>query len=252
MNIETIIREYGSYIYNYALKLSCHPVDAQDLAQETFIKAWKNIESLKEESALKSWLTSICYHEFLMRLRAENSRKEELIENFEILEKQGSYVQELTSRPEDEIIVAEEIRKLQNGCFLAMVRKLTLNQRIVFSLVDMYGMKAEEVADLLDTTILATKGLLYRARMNIDSFFSGHCNLLDINNPCSCESWISFSENRNKIQQETRKLLNHLDYKANNYHFDLEVRKKILYLYANMPQEKPEDEWYQMVISALK
>ena len=252
MNIEAIIRECGNYIYSYALKLSCHPADAQDLAQETFIKAWKNMESLREESALKSWLASICYHEFLMNFRAKNSRKEELIDDFEMLEKQGSYLQEYTSKPEDEIIVKEEIKKLQNGCFLAMVRKLTLNQRIVFSLVDMFGMKAEDVADLLGTSILATKGLLYRARMNIDSFFSGHCNLLDIKNPCSCESWISFSQNRNKMQQETRKILNHLDYQENNYHFDLEVRKKILYLYANMPQEKPDNEWYQRVMNALK
>ncbi|NTV79193.1 MAG: RNA polymerase sigma factor [Clostridiales bacterium] len=66
MNIEDVIKEYGSYLYHYALKLSCNPTDAQDLTQETFIKAWKNMQLLRDEGAIKSWLTSICYREFLL------------------------------------------------------------------------------------------------------------------------------------------------------------------------------------------
>jgi RNA polymerase sigma-70 factor (ECF subfamily) len=64
MEIEQLIKEYGTSIYNYALRLSCHPKDAEDLMQETFINAWRYLEELRDERAVKQWLNSICYHQF--------------------------------------------------------------------------------------------------------------------------------------------------------------------------------------------
>ncbi|NTV78648.1 MAG: RNA polymerase subunit sigma-70, partial [Clostridiales bacterium] len=75
---------------------------------------------------------------------------------------------------------------------------------------------------------------------------------MDYYNPCSCEAWISFSSHRNQIQQDTRKKIDYLNYQEKGYLFDLEVRRKISYLYTNMPQEKPDEEWYQVVIANLK
>ena len=252
MNIDQIIQDYGRYIYNYALKLTCHPADAEDLAQDTFINAWKNLSGLKSEQALKKWLITICYNQFLMKIRQKSIRREELLEDFSILEQEGMLLYDSLSNSEVEVQVEEEINELQNGCFFAMVRKLTLNQRIVFSLVDMYGMRIEDVAQILETSVSATKGLLFRARMNIDSFFADHCDILNINNPCSCKAWITFSSNRNNLQSQTKKLIDILNYKEKNYRFDLEVRNKIKFLYANMPDKKPSDEWYQRVVQSLK
>jgi len=252
LDIDQIIQDYGNYIYNYALKLTCHPADAEDLAQETFIQAWKNLDGLKSEQAIKKWLITICYNQFLMKIRQKSSRIEELSEDFQMLEQEGFMLNDSSSNPVDEVLVEEEIKELQNGCFLAMVRKLTLNQRIVFSLVDMYGMYVEEVAQILGTSILATKGLLFRARMNIDSFFADHCNILNMNNPCSCKAWITFSSNRNNLQLQTKKLIETLNYKEKNYRFDLEVRNKIKFLYSNMPDKKPSEDWYIRVLQSLK
>jgi len=252
LDIDQIIQDYGNYIYNYALKLTCHPADAEDLAQDTFINAWKNLSGLKSEQALKKWLITICYNQFLMKIRQKSIRREELLEDFSILEQEGMLLYDSLSNSEVEVQVEEEINELQNGCFFAMVRKLTLNQRIVFSLVDMYGMRIEDVAQILETSVSATKGLLFRARMNIDSFFADHCDILNINNPCSCKAWITFSSNRNNLQSQTKKLIDILNYKEKNYLFDLEVRNKIKFLYANMPDKKPSDEWYQRVVQSLK
>ena len=251
MKLEQLMENYGRYIYNYALKLTCHPADAEDVMQETFLNAWRHLEELKEEKAARAWLTKICYNQFLMRIRSTARKTEELVEEYDLLEREGALLQDKFPGPEEEIIVEEEIRDLQNGCFLAMVRKLTLNQRIAFSLVDMYGMKIEEAAALLDTSVMAAKGLLYRARMNIDSFFSDHCNLINMDNPCSCKAWIRFSENREDLQKQTQKLIEELDYRNKNYQYQEDVRKKVRYLYAAMPEKKPSDDWYQKVLQIL-
>ena len=202
MDIISVYNDYYKYIYNYALRLSCHPEDALDITQETFLTALKKIDTLKNEEAISGWLKSICFHKFIDDIRRNKYIIE--VENLTFLENDSKLLQAQEIQPETKVIVSEEIRNLQNGCFLAMVRKLTLNQRIVFSLVDMYGMKIEPVSDILKISVSATKGLLYRARMNIDSFFANHCDLIKEENPCSCKAWIEFSNNRSNLQKSTK------------------------------------------------
>ncbi len=253
MNIESLINTYGTYIYNYALKLSCHPTAAEDLLQETFINAWQKIDTLKNEDAIKPWLRKICFNNFLMKERKNKNYNELLYDDIKFLENDSHLFTNITPKPEDEVIVEETIRELQNGCFLAMVRRLTLHQRIAFSLIDMFGLSLDEVSSLLAISKSATKGLLYRAHMNLDSFFHNHCNLLNINNPCSCKAWIEFSKNRDKLQEDANKhkLISKLDYTKSNYIFNEKVRSKVNFLYKNMPDKKPSSNWYKEVINAL-
>ncbi len=247
VDITEIFKNYYTYIYNYALKLACHPDDAMDLTQETFIKAWEKIDTLENEYALAKWLRTICFHQFLMKMRKE---KDLLItdEDWDKLEQEGNLWMDITPLPEDEVIVAEEIQSLQNGCFLAMVRKLSLNQRILFSLIDMFGLEIGYVADVLNISKGAAKGLLHRARMNIDSFFADHCNLIYEKNPCSCQAWIAFSAKRTNLQERAKELSGRLDFEEKNYIYREEVRRKVLFFYSHMPQQKPSDSWYEAVL----
>ncbi len=245
-----IYKEYYNKIYNYALKLSCHPEDAQDITQETFLVALEKINTVKNKEAILSWLIAICYHKFIDYAQKNKYLIE--VDDWQQLESEGKYLYSDYPLPEQEVVVSEEMKDMQNGCFLAMVRKLTLNQRIAFSLTDMYGMKINEVADILRISVQAAKGLLYRARMNIDSFFSDHCSILNETNPCSCKSWIEFSLHRNDMHEKSKKIINQLDYKKKGYIFDEEVRKKIYYLYRNMPDRKPSDDWYEKVLIILQ
>ena len=250
MDILEVYKNHYNLVYNYALRLSCHPDDACDITQETFLIAFEKMDSLKNEEAITGWLRTICYHQFIDQTRRDKYLVD--VDDWEGLEKDGGYLQAHVPQPEDEVIVSEEIKDMQNGCFLAMVRKLTLNQRIAFSLVDMYGMKIEAVSDILQISVSAAKGLLYRARMNIDSFFANHCELLNEKNPCSCKAWIEFSKQRNNLQNSTRKLIEKLDFKKNEYVFDETTRKRIAYLYSNLPDRKPSEEWYNKVLYLLK
>jgi RNA polymerase sigma factor (sigma-70 family) len=253
MNIEILINTYGTYVFNYALKLSCNPSVAEELTQETFISAWQKINTLENSNAIKAWLRKICFNNFLMNERKNKNYSELLYDDINLLEKEGYLLREISPKPEDEVIVEETIRDLQNGCFLAMVRRLTLHQRIAFSLSDMFGLSLDEVSEIIGISKSATKGLLYRAHMNLDSFFSKHCNLLDVNNPCSCKAWIEFSKTRNSLQENAHehKLTTKLDYTKSNYTFNNEVRGKINSLYKNIPDRKPSKEWYEEVINII-
>lgn len=255
MNFEDLFSEHASYIYNYALRLSCNPAAAEDLSQETFLKAWKNRYQLRDQKSVKYWLRKICLNTFLMKIRKQKNNIQLSLDELTDIEREGATLQISTPdpSPEDELLVDESIKEIQNGCFLAMVRKLTLNQRITFSLIDMFGLSMDEVSEVMGLSKSAIKALLYRARMNLDAFFSNHCNLIKISNPCNCKSWVDFCKHRDNIKNQTskKKLISTLDYTKTNYVFDADVRKKVEFLYANMPERKPSQEWYDNVIRLI-
>jgi RNA polymerase sigma factor (sigma-70 family) len=252
MYIEEIVNEYGRYIYKYAMKLACDPQKAEDIVQETFISAWKSIGQLRDEQAIKKWLRTICFNHLLMDYRKNKNGSIELHDSIEALEAEGNVLVTQIANPEEEIIVEDSIRKLQNGCFYAMVRKLTLHQRITFSLIDMFGLSISEVAEILQVSEPAAKGLLYRARMNLDSFFAEHCNLIDVKNPCSCQAWINFRISHEKNQKAAKNMIESLEHNEKTYRFNQAVRNKINYLYQNMPDEQPEEKWFDDIINSLK
>ncbi len=66
---ENLVNAYSSWLYRYAYWLCGESSSAEDLVQETFLRAWRFMDSLKEESSAKAWLTTI--------LRRENARKYE-------------------------------------------------------------------------------------------------------------------------------------------------------------------------------
>lgn len=234
------------------MRLSADPEKADDIVQETFIKAWQHYQEVKETTAIKKWLRTICINEFRMTLR--KNKNISYVENIEDLERDGNLLVSPQLLPQEEIIANEEVQRLRNGCFLAMTRKLSDNQRIAFSLVDMFGLSINEVADILALTPKAVKGLLYRARRNLESFFQEHCSFLDINNPCHCSAWIEFMKDRNTLQAEMRKRISalELDYKKSGYNYNPQVEQKILSYYRNLPQQRPNQEWFNKVISLVE
>ena len=138
--IEHILQQYGAYIYNLAYKLSGQKALADDLAQDTFIQAWKHLGQLREPSALKQWLCTICVNQFKMLLRKENHFQTTHIEYLEELEQDGQLLINIPASVVEEVQATEDVVCLRNGCFFAMSCKLTINQRIVFSLIDMFGL----------------------------------------------------------------------------------------------------------------
>ena len=252
MQFEETMEKYYKYIYHFAMKLSCHPQLAEDITQETFLQAYKKLHQLKDDQAIKKWLRRICYNCFLMEYRKNKKDVLNYVEDIKELEQEGEMFSLRIPEPEEEVVVEEAIKELQNGCFYAMVRKLTLQQRIVFSLMDMFGLPLAETADMVQLSENATKGLLYRARKNLDAFFSGHCNLIKIDNPCCCKAWIDFRKSQEANHQKTRELLESINDMGKNYEFDEEIRNKLYYLYHHMPDIKPDQQWFNNILALLQ
>ncbi len=180
------LQELIPYIYSLCYKITTDMDISQDIAQETLLNAWEKQSQLKDIDKLKPWLRKIALNIFLNQKRKERIKvlsAEELSET----EQDGYKFEFISPAPsmEDEIIANETVKSIRNGCFLAMARKLTLEQRIVFSLTEMFEISLDEISDILNISIPAVKGLLFRARKNISNFFTDRCQWIDKSSPCN-------------------------------------------------------------------
>ncbi len=73
-----LVQSYGEALYHYILKLIPREADADDVLQETLIKAWKGLPGFRGDSSLSTWLHRIALHEAYNFLRKEQLRRKRL------------------------------------------------------------------------------------------------------------------------------------------------------------------------------
>jgi RNA polymerase sigma-70 factor (ECF subfamily) len=153
---EKLVKAYSTDLFRYGYWLSKDRTVAEDLVQETFLRAWRAIESLKNEKAAKSWLITI--------LRRENARRFEkkrpiLLEiNDEILEDEHTLLQ-------TELIDQELLYKA--------MQKLPVEFSEPLILQVIWGFSGIEIADQLDMKLATVNTRLFRARKQLQKIYLG-------------------------------------------------------------------------------
>ncbi|MGW4060845.1 RNA polymerase subunit sigma-70 [Amycolatopsis sp. NPDC004747] len=155
--------------------------DAQDLTQETFLRAWHKRESFQGHAALRTWLYRIATNACLDFLAKRNDRTPLPGPPSEVL-----YLQPYPDRmlPEDpqESVVARETVEL---AFIVAVQHLPPRQRAVFILRDVLGWPASKVAGALELTVASVTSALQRARVTVREQLPGR--RLDWRSPATHE-----------------------------------------------------------------
>jgi RNA polymerase sigma-70 factor (ECF subfamily) len=159
-----LIRRYERRIYRMARQITQIDEDAEDVLQETFLKAFEHIGSFQGQSKFYTWITRIAVNESLMKLRKRKSdRTVSLDENIETDEE--PIVREIAvwdSDPETKYS-QEELREILNKA----IEGLKPIFRTVFILRDVEDLSTEETAEILGLSIAAVKSRLLRARLQL-------------------------------------------------------------------------------------
>jgi RNA polymerase sigma-70 factor (ECF subfamily) len=157
-----LIRPYEHRVYVMALSFLHNEADAEDAAQEAFLKAFRNLSSFRGEAKFGTWLVSITLNEARSRIRSRNTIKMESLD--EPADDQGHISPALLRDWKEipsEALERKEIRLLLQQA----ITTLPLIYREVFQLRDIEQLSVNEAAAALGISIAAVKVRLHRARM---------------------------------------------------------------------------------------
>ena len=144
------IQRHERVVFGAALRLLRNPADAEDAAQETFLRAHERIGTLREGAALPGWLRQICVRLCIDQLRRKRPFELEVVDD-------------LSADPRPGVAEQAELRDVLER-FEAALDALPPGQRVVVILRDVEGFDTRETAELLGISGDAAKMRLSRAR----------------------------------------------------------------------------------------
>ena len=155
-----VIAIYSEPLYWHIRKMVINHDDANDLLQNTFLKAWSNIENFRGEARLSTWLYKIAINESITFLNKERQRL-----NVSIDDGDTFLIDKLES---DEWFDGDELkRELQKA-----IAQLPEKQRLIFNMRYFDDMKYEDISEILGTSVGALKASLHHAVKKIEKYFS--------------------------------------------------------------------------------
>ncbi len=159
-----LVDAYSNNIYRVALKILNDPQDAEDILQETFLKALRALPSFEGRSSLSTWLYRIAVNEALMLVRKRRSNFVSIDADREDDDSDVEPVEivDWCCLPEGDLLSAEARQFLDTA-----VQHLSPALRAVFVLRDLEGLSVKETADALNLTETAVKTRLLRARLKL-------------------------------------------------------------------------------------
>ena len=155
-----VVAAYSEKLYWHIRKMVLGHEDANDMLQNTFLKAWMNLDSFRGDAKLSTWMYKIAVNEcitFLNKQRAQNNVP---------LDDTDVYL--LQTLKADEYFDGDAIDlKLQES-----ILKLPEKQRVVFLMRYKEDMKYEEMSDILGTSVGALKASYHHAVKKIETFLT--------------------------------------------------------------------------------
>jgi RNA polymerase sigma-70 factor (ECF subfamily) len=180
-NATTLFKGHYNRVLRYIVSMVHDAAEAEDLAQETFLRAYRRRDSLRDEGAQTAWLYKIATHVCLDRLR-QYARRAPMEADTDL----------------DEIDVAEpDTPSLQktiecdemSACVQSYLNGLSDSYRAVILLHDVYELTSPEIAHLLNESLANIKIRLHRARRKLRTVLEAGCAFAyDERNVLTCES----------------------------------------------------------------
>lgn len=166
-----LFETYHDRIYHYIHGMVKNPAEAEDLTQETFLRAYRHGDSLRDPEAVRGWLYRIATHACLDRLR---QRKPPISLDSEQSE---THIAPPVSKSPSPLEVSE--RKETSACVQRCLDFLPDKYRAVILLHEAHSLTAGEIARLLGVTLATVKIRLHRARHKLQNVMERGCAVSD-------------------------------------------------------------------------
>jgi RNA polymerase sigma-70 factor (ECF subfamily) len=158
---------YMSALYSAALRMTRNPSDAEDLVQETYLRAYRGFGGFKEGTNLKAWLYKILTNTYINSYRAKKRRPEQTelddVEDFYLYKRLGG----LEAVDADRSPEAEVLDSIPDEAVKRALEDLPEQFRMAVLLADVEGFSYKEIAEIMDVPIGTVMSRLHRGRKQL-------------------------------------------------------------------------------------
>lgn len=159
---ERDVMQYAAQLYSAALRMTRNPADAEDVVQETFLKAYRAYDTFKAGTNLKAWLYRILTNTYINRYRRNQRRPTEV----ELGELQDLYLYKRLGEQSGASQSAEEevLDQFVDADVKEALESLPEHFRMPVYYADVEGFSYKEIAEILDVPIGTVMSRLHRGR----------------------------------------------------------------------------------------
>ena len=155
-----VVRYYSEKLYWHVRKMVLSHDDTNDIVQNTFIKAWLNIDLFRGEAKLSTWLYKIAINESVNFLKKQRTQNHISIDDSDVFL--------LDKLPGDEYFDGDALQLKLQRAILTLPEK----QRLVFNMRYYDELPYEEISEILSTSVGALKASYHHAYKKIENFFT--------------------------------------------------------------------------------
>jgi len=168
---EELVRRYQERIYATVYHMTSNHEDANDLAQEAFIKAYRALKSFRGTSSFYTWVYRIAVNKTINFLKQRRHRMQMSLNDLDANAEHDPDLVALISEktPRRDVNLAELQEKLN-----AALQKLSEPHRLVVILHDVQGLPHEEIAQIMDCNIGTVRSRLFYARQQLQAYLSDY------------------------------------------------------------------------------
>ena len=168
---DELVKRYQERIYATIYHMTSNHEDANDLAQEAFIKAFHALKSFKGGSSFYTWVYRIAVNKTINFLKQRKNKAQMSLDDLDFNAEHDPDLVALISdkTPRREVNLAELQEKLN-----AAMQKLSEPHRLVVTLHDVQGLSHEEIAKMMDCNIGTVRSRLFYARQQLQAYLSDY------------------------------------------------------------------------------
>ena len=168
---DELVKRYQERIYATVYHMTSNHEDANDLAQEAFIKAYQALKSFKGGSSFYTWIYRIAVNKTINFLKQRKNRAQMSLNDLDFNAEHDPDLVALISdkTPRRDAGLTELQEKLN-----AALQKLSEHHRLVVTLHDVQGLSHEEIAKIMDCNIGTVRSRLFYARQQLQAYLSDY------------------------------------------------------------------------------
>ena len=157
-----LVDRYQGFVFNICFQFLKDTNDADDVAQEVFVKVFESAYKFRKEAKISTWLYRIAVNKSLNFIRSR--KKFSLIERLDnLLNEDGEYHYKSTVFPQ----LDEQTEAIKSNLLYQAIEALPQNQRIAFNLSKIDNLSYKEISEIMDTSLSSVESLIHRAKIGL-------------------------------------------------------------------------------------